>query len=101
MKEIIKKIIRFYWHHSSAYSLVTLPINGLGALSSFLVLFTLISGVKFAGWIYWALFLASTFLLFGVGVVLRKMGIIAYWQSLSNQQNDMLREIYEKIVDKG
>lgn len=101
MTSIIKKVMRFYWHHSQAYSLISLPINGLGALSSLLVLFTVISGVKFAWWIYVGLFVSSTFLLFSLGIVAKSMGLLSYWQSLNNNVNPELLEILAKISGKG
>lgn len=97
MKEMIKKVMRFYWHHSQAYSLASLPLNGLGAMSSFLVLFTIVSGVKFSGWVYAILFVVATIGLFSMGIIAKKLGLLAYWQSLNNSQNPELIEIQRAV----
>lgn len=100
MTDFVKRLMRFYYAHSQAYSLITLPINGLGALSSFLVLFTLVSGIKFAGWVYVVLFVFSTVILFLLGSAAKKMGLLRYWQSLSNSQNAELMDILKKVQGK-
>ncbi len=98
MTDFVKRVMRFYWAHSQAYALITLPINGIGALSSLLILFTVVSGVKFAGWIYVVLFVASTIILFLIGSIAKKSGLLAYWQSLNNSQNNELLEILKNVT---
>lgn len=97
MKEWIKRVLRFYWHHSQAYTLITLPLNGIGALSSILVLFTVVSGVKLPTVVYIWLFLLSTVILFFIGVIVKKLGLLKYWQSLTNSQNEELLSILRKL----
>lgn len=99
MKNFIKKLLRFYWHHAQAYSLLTLPINGLGAFSSVLLLLNVAVGVKFSGWIYLVMFLSATIILSLAGVVARKSGLISYWTSLTNSQNEELLEILKKVKE--
>ena len=93
MRAAIKAFLRFYYHHGQAYSLLTLPVNGLGAFSSILVLLNVGAGIKFSGAAYFLMFIAATVILFLAGILLSKMGLIKYWTSLGNQQNQELMEI--------
>lgn len=89
--------MRFYWHHSQAYTLITLPINGIGALSSLLILFTIVSGIKFAWYAYGVLFIVSTAFLFLAGFLAKKTGLLSYWQSLNNSTNTELLTILKEV----
>lgn len=100
MKKIIKRVMRFYWRHSQAYALLTLPLNGIGALSSLLVLFTVVTNIRFPALVYVVLFLVSTVALFLLGDLAKKTGLLEYWQSLNNSQNVELRQILEKLTAK-
>lgn len=97
MKNLIKKYIGFIWHYAQAYSLITIPLSGFSiALSGFTFL-AVAFGVRFVWWEYLLFFFCVLLLLSFIGVILVKAGLVAFYQSLNNQQSPELLAILEKV----
>lgn len=97
MKTLVKKIVWFYWHHGQAYSLLTLPLNGLGALSAFLLALSQLIHLTFSKGVYITIYLVSIPVLFLIALLFKAWGILSYYQSLGNSQNPELLEIKETV----
>lgn len=97
MKNIIKKYLTFLWHHSQAYTLMTLPLNGVGVFLIALSWLQLRFGVVFPIWAYVLLFVGTVVSLVLAGIWLARQGLIAFYQSLSNKQSPELLMILQKV----
>lgn len=97
MKNLIKGYLKFMWHHAQAYSLLTIPLNGLNVVISTFTFLAVAFGLKFPWYAYVSFFVVEIILVALTGIVLVKAGLVSYFQSLNNSQSPELLEILEKI----
>lgn len=97
MKNLIKKAMQFFWHHSQAYTLITLPVNGLSVCISLFTMMAVVFNLRFPIWGYGLFFIAATLLITLLGVIAKKAGFLSYWQELNNSQNPELLEILREV----
>lgn len=101
MKSLIKKALNFFWHHSQAYTLITLPVNGLSVCMSLFTMLAVVFNIRFPYWGYGLFFLSSILGIALLGILLKKAGFLSYWQELNNSQNTELLEILEILKEKN
>ncbi len=96
MNDMVKKYLRFMWHYSQAYTLLTIPLSGFSVAMSFFTFLAVAFGFKLPWWGYIIFFLVVLFSLATLGLLMVKTGLVAFYQQLNNKQNPELMEIYRK-----
>lgn len=97
MKNLTKRYLRFIWHYGQAYNLLTVPLGGFSiALSGFTFL-AVAFGIKLLWWEYLLFFGCVLGILTVIGIIMKKAGLIAFYQSMTNQQSPELLEILERV----
>ena len=97
MKDIIKRYLKFIWHYSQAYTLLTIPLSGFSIAMSFFTFVAVAFGFKLLWWEYVIFFLSVLLIISLLGILIVKAGFTAYYQSLSNKQSPELMEILRRI----
>lgn len=100
MKGLVKRYLKFMWHYSQAYNLLTVPLSGFSIAMSFFTFLAVAFGFRLP-WYGYVIFFAVVLLIVStLGVLLVQAGLVAFYQSMSNQQSPELLKILELLNGK-